>query len=166
MPDFNPTDVATDVLFREAAALDGRAWDKWISLFTDNAIYWVPAWRDENEETADPRSEISQIYHTSRRELKERVDRVVSNKSVTTMPLPRTTHFITNIIAQKIEHNHIDVQANWMVQVYQPRTTKQYVNFGHYEYRLSNVESKWLINSKKIHLKNDLVPALIDFYTL
>jgi benzoate/toluate 1,2-dioxygenase beta subunit len=166
MPYINPASTANDVLLREANHLDDRAWEQWLALYTDDAIYWVPAWRDEDNETADPRSEISQIYHTSGRELAERIERVKSNKSVTTMPLPRTTHFVTNITTDLIDDARIDVRANWMVQVYQPRTTKQYVNFGHYEFQLSNVNSKWLISSKKIHLKNDLVPALIDFYTL
>ena len=164
--ELNPIDIANNALLREANYLDDRAWENWLGLYTDNATYWVPAWRDENNETADPNCEISQIYHTSRRELVERAERVTSDKSVTTMPLPRTTHFITNIIATRDGDKCIDVRANCMVQIYQPRTTKQMANFGYYEYRLKLVESTWLIDFKKIHLKNDLVPALIDFYTL
>ncbi|MFT4562519.1 MAG: benzoate/toluate 1,2-dioxygenase beta subunit [Gammaproteobacteria bacterium] len=166
MTDIEPTRIATALLNKEGSLLDDHRWDEWLALYHSEAVYWVPAWRDEAYETTDPNSEISQIYHAQRNGLEERVARIRSGKSVTTMPLPRTTHFTTNVVATHEAHNEIEARASWMVQVYQPRTTKQYVNFGHYEIKLRQTNNAWLITQKITHLKNDLVPALIDFYTL
>ncbi|MFT4584366.1 MAG: 3-phenylpropionate/cinnamic acid dioxygenase small subunit [Gammaproteobacteria bacterium] len=166
MTDLEANQIATTLLGREGSSLDDHAWDEWLALYDAHAVYWVPAWRDEANETTDPNNEISQIYHADKSGLQERVARIRSGKSVTAMPLPRTTHFTTNIVAKRVSHNEIEVRSNWMVQVYQPRTTKQYVNFGHYELTLTQASGGWLIEKKITHLKNDLVPALIDFYTL
>ncbi len=160
------TAIATDLLFRESAALDRRQWQQWLDLYIEDAVYWVPAWRNENEPTSDPNSEVSQIYHDSRRGLEERVMRIESGKSVTAMPLPRTTHFITNIVATAQGTTKINVVANYMVQLFQPQSGAQHVNFGDYELTLMRPDETWLIAEKTILLKNDLVPALIDFYTL
>jgi 3-phenylpropionate/cinnamic acid dioxygenase small subunit len=166
MNDLEATQIATTLLNHHGSFLDDRAWDEWLALYRADAVYWVPAWRDEANETTDPNSEISQIYHAHKSGLEERVARIRSGKSVTAMPLPRTTHFTTNVVAHSVIPNEIEVRANWMVQVYQPRTTKQYVNFGYCELTLTQANDAWLIAKIIIHLKNDLVPALIDFYTL
>ncbi|MEL0083866.1 MAG: aromatic-ring-hydroxylating dioxygenase subunit beta [Gammaproteobacteria bacterium] len=166
MSDHTATAIATDLLYRESATLDQRRWAQWLNLYTEQAIYWVPAWRNEDEQTTDPDSEVSHIYHDSRRGLEERVMRVESGKSVTAMPLPRTTHLITNIVATAAGDAEINVAANYMVQLFQPQRGAHYVNFGDYEITLTRQGDQWLIASKIIHLKNDLVPALLDFYTL
>lgn len=166
MPDQNATAIATDLLHLECRCLDGRDWAAWLELYAPNAVYWVPAWRDEYAQTSDPDTEISQIYHDTRRGLEERVQRVQSGKSVTALPLPRTTHFVSNIAGTFEADGVIAAQANWMVLLYNPRTERQHSNFGHYDLRLEKIDRRWIIVRKKIQLQNDLVPALIDFYTL
>lgn len=160
------TAVASDLLNREGRYLDDREWDPWLAMYAPAAVFWVPAWRDDEHETTDPNTEISQIYHEARVGLEERVARVRSGQSVTALPLPRTTHFITNIFVTALAPDVIEARANWLVQVYHPRTAKTYANFGYYELRYTQHQGAWLITSKKIHLKNDVISAVIDFYTL
>ncbi len=166
MSELNPTAIANDLLIREGICLDDQRWQDWLQLYAEDAIYWVPAWLNETTETSDPDSEISQIYHHSRRGLQERVMRVESGKSVTALPTPRTTHFFSNLLAEQPTPGLIVARASWITQVYEPRTTKRYANFGHYELELKLHQTIWLIARKKIHLKNDCVPTLVDFYTL
>lgn len=163
-----PSLIATDVLNELGAALDDRAWDAWLELYREDAVYWVPAWRDEDHETSDPDREISQIYHERRAGLEERVARVRSGQSVTALPLPRTTHFTSNVAASVAADSAdtLHARASAMVHVYQPRSGSQYVNFGYYELELTRIDNAWRITRHVIHLKNDCVPALIDFYTL
>ena len=166
MPDPTATAIATELLHRECRCLDDRDWAAWLELYDAHAVYWVPAWRDEDTQTSDPETEISQIYHDSRRGLEERVMRVQSGKSVTALPLPRTTHFVSNIEAVFESDDLIAARASWMALIYNPRTERQHSNFGRYELRLQKVGQRWLIARKTIRLQNDLIPALIDFYTL
>ncbi len=166
MSELNPCAIANDLLIREGIYLDDQRWQDWLQLYAEDAVYWVPAWLNEYAETSDPDSEISQIYHNSRRGLEERVMRVESGKSVTALPTPRTTHFFSNLVAEQPTPSLINARASWITQVYEPRTTKRYANFGHYELQLALHQTTWLITRKKIHLKNDCVPTLVDFYTL
>lgn len=166
MSEQNPTAIANKLLIREGICLDDQQWQDWLQLYAEDAVYWVPAWLNEHTETSDPDREISQIYHNSRRGLEERVMRVESGKSVTALPTPRTTHFFSNLVAEQPTPGLINARASWITQVYEPRTTKRYGNFGHYELQLKLHQTTWLIARKKIHLKNDCVPTLVDFYTL
>ena len=74
--------IAEELLFREAFYLDHSDWTPWIQMYEVDAEYWLPAWRDEYETTADPNTEVSLIYHDSRRGLEERISRIESRKSV------------------------------------------------------------------------------------
>jgi len=92
-------------LYHEAALLDARRFEDWLDLFTEDAIYWVPAWNDDGSLTTDPQSEISLIYYDSKARLGERVWRIRSGMSAASNPLPRTTHLVTNI---QVENSTID----------------------------------------------------------
>lgn len=166
MMNHEATAVATEILFREGMYLDRRRWKEWVGLYAPDAVYWVPAWRNEYDEIDDPDTEISFIYHDSRIGLEERISRIQSRKSVTAMPLPRTTHFVSNVMASPAGAETIEAQSSWMVRVYDPRTAKQHVHFGWYELQMKHKDGQWLIARKKIHLQNDLVPAAMDFYAL
>jgi benzoate/toluate 1,2-dioxygenase beta subunit/2,4,5-trichlorophenoxyacetic acid oxygenase 2 len=166
MLDATATATAIALLHRECRHLDQRDWDAWLALYAPDAVYWVPAWRDEHTQTSDPDTEISQIFHDSRRGLEERVMRVRSGKSVTTQPLPRTTHFVSNVEARLDADGAIAAEAAFLVQVYQPHSERQHTHFGRYELRLTETAQGWVIARKVIRLQNDCVPALVDFYLL
>lgn len=160
--------IAAALLYREGLYLDQRKWDQWLGLYTADAEYWVPAWRNEDELVQDPDTEVSMIYHASRVSLEERVLRIRSNKSVTTRPLPRTTHFVSNLLVEKEADGGaaIEATASWSVHLFHPRTARQDILFGHYEYGLVQQGGSWRIGRKKIVLMNDRIPTLIDFYCL
>src|SRR5712691_2108364 len=128
--------IAAEVLSREGLYLDRKDWKAWLVLFCEDVEYWVPTWLDEYDTTADPKREISLIYHASRQGLAERIARIQTRKSVTAMPLPRTAHFIANVIASLSGSDEIEATASWQVQVHDPRTCKNHVLFGIGEYRL------------------------------
>lgn len=159
-------DDAAHLLYREARCLDERDWTGWLDLYTEDAVFWVPAWLDEYRTCTDPDREISQIYHDSKRGLAERIGRLQSRKSVTTMPLPRTTHFITNIETSPTSSDTRALAACWMVHVYDPRTARHHVNFGRYRITLVARDRLLRIARKVIHLNNDCVPASIDVYSV
>ena len=159
-------DIANELLVREAFLIDRRDWGGWLALYAEDAVFWVPAWRDESTEIDDPEREISLIYHTQRVGLEERVMRLRSRVSLTTMPMPRTTHFLSNLAVIGPTARRIDARVNFQVQIFEPRTTTQRVHFGYYEVALVLRNDGWQIARKKIHLLNDSVSPVIDFYLL
>ena len=88
---------AAAFLFQEARYLDRHQWDAWVAMYREDAVYWLPAWRDEYETITDPQTEVSLIYHNARLGLEERIARIESRKSITALPLPRTLHLIGNV---------------------------------------------------------------------
>ncbi|HEY8578490.1 MAG TPA: aromatic-ring-hydroxylating dioxygenase subunit beta [Beijerinckiaceae bacterium] len=158
--------IAASVIHREGLLLDRKDWDAWLDLYCDDAVYWVPAWLDEYRITEDPDAQVSLIYHTARRELEERVQRIRSRKSVTALPLPRTTHAVANLVVESFTPERIEAAGAWTVHVYDTTTAKQHVHFGLHEYTLRRDGRRWRIARKKATLMNDRVPTALDFYHL
>jgi benzoate/toluate 1,2-dioxygenase beta subunit len=50
-------------LYYEARLLDDRQWDEWLSCYSPQVVYWMPAWGDDDQLTRDPQKEISLIYY-------------------------------------------------------------------------------------------------------
>ena len=85
-------------LYQEALHLDAQRWDEWLGLFTEDAVFWLPAWTDEHRLSTSPDHELSLIYCAARAGLEDRVWRVRSGLSVASKPLPRTSHAVTNCV--------------------------------------------------------------------
>jgi 3-phenylpropionate/cinnamic acid dioxygenase small subunit len=167
MPGFDATRIATELIFREGALLDRRDWQAWLEMYVENAVFWIPAWRDENTQIDDPDREISLIYHDSRAALEERVVRVQSKKTVTAAPLPRTAHFITGIsVSKESAEALIEADSVWSVMSYNPRTSTQSQLFGRYVHHFVLRDGTWRIAMKRITLLNDRVPTMLDFYSV
>jgi 3-phenylpropionate/cinnamic acid dioxygenase small subunit len=155
-----------DFLYREALALDERRWDDWLALYTDDCEYWVPAWKSEDEQTDNPRRELSLIYYSQRSGLEDRVWRVRSGRSAASTVLPRTQHLIHNPRLLAAGDERVDVACEWTVHQYLPKEKSVEIFFGRYRQTLVKVGDSWRIASKKIILLNDYLPAKIDFYSL
>lgn len=159
--------IAQDLLLREANALDTQQWDEWLALYSEDAVFWLPAWIDEHEVTSNVNETMSNMYHEGRLELSERVARIVSNKSATAMPLPRTMHLVGAPFITMIDGDEMTVRSNATVHVYDTRTTRLHVTASRYEHVLGRHEGEtWLIRKKKIILINDCMPSVMDFYAI
>lgn len=157
---------AEDILYREALLLDRGEWDAWLDLYLSDAVFWMPAWRDETTPTADPDSELSLIYYRGRRNLEDRVWRVRSGLSVASSPLPRVVHSVTNVVLERAAEGDAQVSSSFTVHRYDRRSERSHVFFGRYEHQLSLVGDAWRIASKKILLLNDVIPTVVDFYSI
>jgi 3-phenylpropionate/cinnamic acid dioxygenase small subunit len=155
-------DEAHDLVAQEGMLLDQRKWDDWLALFTDDVVYWVPAWRDEVTPTSDPQSELSLIWYQGRHNLEDRVWRVKSGLSIASTPMQRTAHSATNILVA----DDGSVHASFTVHCYNARRQETHIFFGHYDYELRRDAVGWKIAKKITTLLNDRIPAVADFYML
>jgi len=152
------------LLFEEAAALDEQRWDDWLTLFTSDIEYWMPAWDSEHEMTQDPTSEISLMYYSDRSGLEDRIWRIKSGMSSASTPLPRTCHLVTNIRVGAVTDGLLQVKANWQGNAYRHEKTDSF--YGRYEYGLREEQGNLLIARKKIVLMNDVIPSVVDIYNV
>lgn len=159
-------DEAEELLYREALLLDRGEWDDWLALYCEDAVFWVPAWRDETTPVSDPDRELSLIYYQSRRNLEERVWRARSGLSVASAPQPRVAHQVTNVLVERADDREAQVSASFSTQLYDVRSARSHAYFGRYEYRLKRDTQGLRIAAKKVLLLNDVIPTVLDFYQL
>jgi benzoate/toluate 1,2-dioxygenase beta subunit len=147
----------------EAAALDERDWDRWLSLYAQDCIYWLPAWRSNGELVEDPRTELSLMYYNSRVGLEGRVFRLRTGRVSSAQTLPRTVHLVQPVAMEQTAQG-LKVRTHWSVHsVYEARTATY---FGHAFYELGGDASGWQIRSKKTVLLNDRIHEVLDFYNV
>ena len=56
----------SELIFWEATLLDRRRWEEWIELYSEDAVFWVPSWADEENTTDDPETQLNLMYFSSR----------------------------------------------------------------------------------------------------
>ena len=157
---------AEDLLYREAAFLDEGAWDDWLALYTEDAVFWAPAWRDEETPTSDPDSELSLIYYDGRRGLEDRVFRARSGQSVASRPRPRCMHAISNVRLIEEAGDTAEIASTFTVHLYDVRADRTHQFFGRYRHMLRHEGGSWRIARKQILLLNDVIPTVIDFNSI
>lgn len=149
-------------LYREARFLDDRAWDDWLTCYAPDASFWMPAWTEEDTLVQDPASEISLIYYPNRDGLEDRVFRIKTERSGASTPEPRTTHMIANVEVTARQGTTTDVRFNWHTLCFRYTEVTQFFGVSFYGLDLSGPEV--LIKRKKVVLKNDHIPQVLDVY--
>jgi 3-phenylpropionate/cinnamic acid dioxygenase small subunit len=159
-------DQAQAFLYREALLLDEGDYDAWLDLFTHDAVFWMPAWRNESEQTNDPDSELSLIYYQGRSNLEDRVKRIRSGLSVASKVRLRVMHAISNVMVTAQAPGTATVSSCFIVNLVDVRIGRTHAFFGRYEHDLVETEDGWRISRKLIRLLNDVVPTLLDVYSI
>jgi 3-phenylpropionate/cinnamic acid dioxygenase small subunit len=164
-PDAATLAAASELLFREALALDEQRFEDWLALYHEDAEFWVPAWKSAGEPTNDPATEVSLIYSASRAGLEERVWRARSGRSVASVPLPRTAHIVSNILLTRSDDPGVlEIRSLATTHVFNVKRREQKVFFARARHQLVDVGGEWRIRRKKIILLNDTLPTMLDFY--
>jgi len=154
----------TTLLLLEARYVDLKMWDEWLALFDEDVEYWIPAWESEHECTTDPQTELSLMYYSGRAGLEDRVFRIRTGRSAASIPLPRTCHLVTNVIVSPNADGTRSASANWVTHLFRNGEATHF--FGRYEYLLVPNEGGWRIRKKKIMVLNDLIPTVLDIYSV
>ena len=149
-------------LYREARLLDDRQWDEWLSLYHPEAVFWMPAWDDDNKLVEDPQREISLIYYANRGGLEDRVFRIKTERSSASTPEPRTCHNIANIEIVSQDAEACRLRFNWHTLSYRYTNTDSYFGTSHYDLDLSGAAPA--IRRKYVILKNDYIHHVVDVY--
>ena len=149
----------------EATLLDRRRWEEWIDLYTEDAIYWVPSWANEEETTTDPETHLNLIYLCSRGGLEDRIFRLESRDSYASLPLDRTVHVVGNVLIENITGDEILAFANCLVHTFGKQGGQTRASL--YDFTLRRVDKGSLkIARKKITFIDDRLEGPIDVYHL
>ncbi len=104
-------------LYREAELLDGRRFDEWLELFTEDARYWMPLRfnRDRRAEAADESApdELS-LFDDDKPFLAARLRRLQTGRAWAEDPPSRTRHLVTNVLIERAAAE-LNVRSNFLV---------------------------------------------------
>jgi len=149
-------------LYQEARFLDDRQWDEWLQCYDEAVEYWMPSWRDDDQPSEDPKTEVSLIYYPNRNGLEDRVFRIKTERSSASTPEPRTSHNLSNIEVLSQQGDEAQVRYNFLTLNYRYQVTDTF--FGTVYLTLSRASGALKITKKKIILKNDYIRQVIDIY--
>ena len=152
----------SDLIHREATLLDRHRWDEWIELYTEDAVYWVPAWANEEETTNDPETQLNLIYLRNRGGLEDRIFRIESRDSYASVPLDRTVHVVGNVLLEKVASDEITAMANCLVHSYGKKGAQTRASL--YDFVIRRGADGLRIARKKITFIDDRLEGPIDVY--
>jgi 3-phenylpropionate/cinnamic acid dioxygenase small subunit len=161
------SDVLAEVnalLAMEADFIDRRQWQEWVDLYTLDSVFWMPAWRNEDELTEDPEQELSLIY-LPERGIEDRVFRFSSGDSYASTPLPTTSHVVGSVRVLSDTGQVVEASAKAVVVSMDPRTGAQ-VRGVWYDYQLRRVEGELKIASKKVTFLERVIDGTVDVYNV
>lgn len=135
-------------IYLEARLADELRYDEWESLWTDDAIYWVPSGADDT----DPTTQMSIIFD-NRSRIGTRVSQLNTGKRHAQTPPSRLRHLITNVELLKSDDVDVQVGANFLV--YESRERGVTLWAGRTEWTLRRGEDGLMIARKKVMLANN-----------
>jgi benzoate/toluate 1,2-dioxygenase subunit beta len=148
----------------EALYLDTKNWDAWIDLYTENAVYWVPAWDDDDKPSVDPQREISLIYYANRGGLEDRVFRIRTGRSASASNAPARTSHVAQLLLTESRGDHTYARTNWTVNSYKENKTITY--YGWAEYELVPNGDSWRVRRRVAYVLNDIADTVLDVYMI
>lgn len=138
-------------IFGEAHLQDTHAYDAWEALWTDDAIYWIPA----NGEDTDPETKMSIVYD-NRSRLKVRIDQLKTGRRHTQTPRSALVRVVSNIQLLSRSGNEVEARSNALV--FEENLRAETVWATRNEYRLREVDGALRMVRKKVVLANNHRP--------
>ena len=144
-------------LYREARLMDESRYKEWLDLFTEDAVYWIPANRDE----LDTDQHVSIVY-AQRPQLELQISRLTSGAAWTQIPKSRMRRIVSNVEVDEGEDGETLARANFNLT--EIRLGKQRTVAGRSLYRLRPEGEDFRIAYKKVELvANDEVIDNLTF---
>jgi benzoate/toluate 1,2-dioxygenase beta subunit len=136
---------AEQFLFREARLADEHRYDEWEALWTEEAIYWVPANGDE----IDPSKQMSIIFD-NRARIATRIKQFHTGKRHSQTPPSRVRRIVSNVELLEMNGDDALVGSNFLAVESRERGTQLWA--GRAEHRLRVVDGELRMASKKVML--------------
>lgn len=139
---------AEQFLYRQAALLDGKAWQDWIDLFTPDGIYWMPP--DASYQTWDGQPAI---FAEDKNLMTVRMRRVLHPDAWSQRPLWGTNHVVSNVIVDKAAKNgDLTVRSRFHMMELRRDDVRHFA--GQYTHQLKKTKSGYRIKLQRVDMTN------------
>jgi len=142
-------------VYREARLADEHDYDGWEALWTDDAVYWVPAGGPD----IDPVKQVSVVYD-NRSRIRTRIRQLKTGKRYAQSPPSNMRRVVSNIEVVGVEGADTVAEANFVLVEHRERGTVLWA--GRTTYRLRRTEDGIRLAYKKVVLVNsaDALPTM------
>ena len=146
-------------LYDEAALLDQRRYEQWLTLFTDDTRYFMPIRRTRMQHELD--REFTQpgemaFFDDDKAALSGRVTKLMTGRSWSEDPPSRTRHLITNVRVLSEDGDEVTAESNF--HLYRTRLNSEEDSWiGSRRDRLRRVDDSFQIASRTIYLEQTVL---------
>jgi benzoate/toluate 1,2-dioxygenase beta subunit len=134
-------------IFREARLADEGRYEEWLSLWTEDAVYWVPC----GDGDTDPTRSVSLIYD-DRARLEDRVARLASGAVLAQDQTLKIRRLISNFEIEGAGDMEMKVESNFIIV--EVRGLSQYMWCGRSVHILRKLGEELKIARKTVFLVN------------
>jgi 3-phenylpropionate/cinnamic acid dioxygenase small subunit len=135
-------------LYRQAELLDGKRWQDYIGLFSDDGVYWMPA--KPEDQTWDG---VPSIFAEDRNLMNVRMKRVLHPDAWSQRPLWGTNHVVSNVVVRKVSAGG-DVEATSRFHMMELRRDNVRHFAGSYTHRLKKTKDGYRIKLQRVDMTN------------
>jgi 3-phenylpropionate/cinnamic acid dioxygenase small subunit len=146
-----PADLQREVesfVYREGYLQDRHEYDAWEALWTDDAVYWIPANGDE----MDPEREMSIIYD-NRSRIALRIRQLHTGRRLAQEPKSNLVRVISNVEVVHAAAGEIQVRANAII--FESTARRDTLWGTRCEYLLRRMDGALRMARKKVMLVNN-----------
>ena len=143
--------AVVEFIYREARLADEARYAEWLALWTDDAVYWVPATTDAG---ADPDKHISHIYD-NRGRIETRVKLLMTGHRYSQEPASLMRRLVSNIEIAPADNGELVAESNFVIgelAIQAKRELHWWV--GRTTHRLRRVGGELKMCGKKVVLVN------------
>jgi 3-phenylpropionate/cinnamic acid dioxygenase small subunit len=144
-------------LYREARLMDEHAYDEWLALWTDDALYWIPC----NDDEIDPERHVSIVYENKAR-LEDRIARLKSGAAYAQDPKTRLSRVVSNMEVEDENDNEVIVRSTFNVTALRRGRMDTFAGRAVHKLRMEG-ESFKLAYKKVLLINNDVVIHNLTF---
>lgn len=135
-------------LYRQAEILDGKRWQDFIDLFTDDGVYWMPP--DPSHTTWDG---MPAIFAEDKNLMAVRMKRVLHPDAWSQRPLWGTNHVLGNVVVESEQPNgDVVVRSRFHMMELRRDDVRHFA--GAYRHHLKKTKDGYRIKLQRVDMTN------------
>ncbi len=138
-------------LYTQSELLDGKHWQSYIDLFTDDGVYWMPVHAEQTEWEGSP-----SIFAEDKPMMQVRLGRVTHPNAWSQAPMWATNHVIGNVQIESESAKEVIVRSRFHMMELRRDSVRHFG--GTYRHTLIKTKSGFSIQLQRVDLFNGQAP--------
>lgn len=152
--------AARRFLLVEAELIDGKEYDDWLDLMTQDVRYRIPARQTKAEGGMAEFESGAHHVDDNRFMLEKRIERLDTEHAWAEQPPTRTRHFVTNIRVDESggDEDEMGVKSNLLLHVNRGASPESHTISGERHDVLRRVDGAWKLADRTVYLDHTTLP--------